>query len=435
MSIEFSCSCGKTYKLRDELAGRKAKCARCGAVLTVPMPRAPEPEVEDDGQVDIYAVADPVIEEPQPQWVAQRNAEAEQHPTGVAVAEEAEAEAEADGPGGKSGRDWLYLVLAVALIPLLYSTFHAHESLRDRVRATVRAHPEIRGQSRAMTMDRLFELLPQHKLEGAWLAVDSEMHWVLALVAAGAFFAAGLFLLPRNSTKPQHAFYTGLFTGTAGVLLLLAVQLIANFMRGRIIIPRSIVGIFFLILKGIQVSYDAANDPDSNFFVSAIGFTFGVGLCEELCKALPVLWHYRTKDTMGWRDACLWGFLSGAGFGVSEAIMYCHDMYNGISGPDAYLVRFVSCIGLHGIWAASAGIFIARHKRLLQEPEHWLSVFFSAVALVSVPMLLHGLYDTMLKKDMDSAALVVAVISFGWLVYLIEQARRKEAAEGVAAYA
>jgi RsiW-degrading membrane proteinase PrsW (M82 family) len=430
MAIEFSCACGKQYKLRDELAGKKAKCARCGNVLVIPNPPPPEPEPEPDESVDIYAVADPVVEETQPQWVAQQNAQAEDQ----------EEEAEGSTPsyataGGRSVRDFFYLALVVALVPLMLTTFQAHQSLRDRLRATVRAHPEIHAESRGLTMHRLLEVLPEHRLEGAWLAFDSELHWLLALIATGAFFGAGLFLLPRNSTKPQHAFFTGLFTGTAGVLLLLAVQLIANFMRGRIVIPRSVVGLFFLILKGIQLSYDAANDPNSNFFVSAFGFTFGVGLCEELCKALPVLWYYRSRDEMDWRGACLWGFLSGAGFGVSEAIMYSGDLYNGVSGADDYIVRFVSCIGLHGIWAAAAAIFICKHQRLLTEPEHWLSLFFSAVALVCVPMFLHGLYDTMLKKEMDTAALVVAIVSFGWLVYLIEQFRRQEQSVAQPAYA
>jgi hypothetical protein len=115
--------------------------------------------------------------------------------------------------------------------------------------------------------------------------------------------------------------------------------------------------------------------------------------------------------------------------------MYSGDLYNGVSGADDYIVRFVSCIGLHGIWAAAAAIFSCKHRRLLTEPEHWLSLFFSAVALVCVPMFLHGLYDTMLKKEMDTAALVVAIVSFGWLVYLIEQSRRQEQSVAQPAYA
>jgi hypothetical protein len=43
--------------------------------------------------------------------------------------------------------------------------------------------------------------------------------------------------------------------------------------------------------------------------------------------------------------------------------------------------------------------------------------------LISVPMTLHGLYDTLLKREMKVYALLVAVASFVWLVFLIERAR------------
>jgi RsiW-degrading membrane proteinase PrsW (M82 family) len=304
----------------------------------------------------------------------------------------------------------------------------------------LKAHPESRDSVVQVLEDgdvserKLFDALPGHRFEGALLSHESHAQWMYALLAAGAFFGLALLMLPADTTRPMHVFLTGLFTGTAGVLLLLGVQLIAEAMRGRVIIPRSIVGIIFLILKGIQLSYDAANNPDSNFFLSALGFTFGVGLCEELCKALPLLWHYRRKATLDWRGACLWGFLSGVGFGVSEAIMYA-GRYNGVEGADIYLVRFISCVGLHGIWAAAAGIFIYKHQNLIQDVENWYQMLFHAAVLVSVPMVLHGFYDTMLKKEMNGAALVVALLSFGWLVYQVESARRADRADRASAYA
>jgi RsiW-degrading membrane proteinase PrsW (M82 family) len=212
--------------------------------------------------------------------------------------------------------------------------------------------------------------------------------------------------------------------------------MIAGFMRGHVIIPRGLIsGIIFGTLKLIQVSYDMADDPNSNFILSALGFTFGVGLCEEICKALPLLWHYRTRATLDWRGACLWGFLSGVGFGVSEAIMYSSRYYNGILGGDIYLVRFVSCVALHGIWAAAAGIFIWKHQTLLQGAEEWYNVLFNSAVLVAAPMILHGFYDTLLKKDMSGYALLVALISFGWLVWQVEQARKRDEVPARAAYA
>jgi len=36
MPIQVTCACGKTYKFKDEVAGRRAKCPACGAVVAIP---------------------------------------------------------------------------------------------------------------------------------------------------------------------------------------------------------------------------------------------------------------------------------------------------------------------------------------------------------------------------------------------------------------
>ncbi len=47
--IEFNCeSCQKHYRVKDELAGKTAKCKQCGHVLQVPFP-ATEPEADEYG--------------------------------------------------------------------------------------------------------------------------------------------------------------------------------------------------------------------------------------------------------------------------------------------------------------------------------------------------------------------------------------------------
>jgi RsiW-degrading membrane proteinase PrsW (M82 family) len=421
MAIEVSCDCGGRFRAKDELAGRRVKCPKCGAALTIPLP-----PIE---LADFDAAPPEVRHVPLPPAVPARVRVPAPLPAPVALA----AAPALALPGGRTPREWLYLALAFTLVPLLVSTFQArHETVRERLQQTIHAHPEVRQRIRAMVASEkvseraLFAALPDHRFEGALLPYGSQLHWLYALIAAGAFFGLGLLMIPAATTKPMHVFFTGLFTGTAGVLLLLAVQFIAAGMRGHVIIPRSVIGLIFLVLKGIQLSYDAANNPGSNFFLSAIGFTLGVGLCEEVCKALPLLWHYRRKAALDWRGACLWGFLSGVGFGVSEAIMYSSSHYNGIAEGQTYLVRFISCVGLHGIWAAAAGIFICKHQNLIQDAENWYGMLIGAAALVSAPMVLHGLYDTMLKKEMNGAALCVAIVSFAWLVFQVEQARRQE---------
>jgi RsiW-degrading membrane proteinase PrsW (M82 family) len=182
------------------------------------------------------------------------------------------------------------------------------------------------------------------------------------------------------------------------------------------------LAIVLFLIQLIGFSYRAALDPSNGFWVSCLGFTFGVGLCEEICKALPVLWHYRRPLwALDWRGACLWGLASGIGFGVSEGITYSSDFYNGMLPGGIYWVRFVSCVGLHSIWAAAVGISAYRRQRDLQGQQTWGSLFMATLWIIAVPMVLHGLYDTLLKKDMEFWAFVTAVASFGWLAFQFER--------------
>jgi RsiW-degrading membrane proteinase PrsW (M82 family) len=201
------------------------------------------------------------------------------------------------------------------------------------------------------------------------------------------------------------------------------VQWIAEATYGRIIVGRSIIVLLFYIVKFIGFSYRAAMDPDNGFLLSFFGFTFGVGLCEELTKALPVVFYVRGGNKLDWRGACLWGLASGIGFGVAEGIMYSSEFYNGLSGGGAYFVRFISCVGLHATWGASVAIMAWRRRDLLQNGESWQDLAVSLLYILAVPMVLHGLYDTLLKQDMAGIALLVALASFGWLIALTEWTR------------
>jgi len=46
--------------------------------------------------------------------------------------------------------------------------------------------------------------------------------------------------------------------------------------------------------------------------------------------------------------------------------------------------------------------------------------------IVSVPAVMHGLYDTLLKKGFDGYALAVALASFVWLALMLERARSSD---------
>jgi RsiW-degrading membrane proteinase PrsW (M82 family) len=225
----------------------------------------------------------------------------------------------------------------------------------------------------------------------------------------------------------------GLFTATVGILFLFIVQHIAAWTEGRWLIGRSIVVLIFYIAKFIGFSYRSALDPDTNFILSFLGFTFGVGLCEELCKAVPLLWHFRqARTTLTWRGAFLWGLASGAAFGIAEGIIYAGSFYNGIAPVSTYLVRFISCVALHAVWTGSVGITLFKCQELIQQELAWYEFFPPLLRVLGVAMVLHGLYDTLLKKDLHALALVTAVASFAWLAWQVGTIGREEEASPAA---
>lgn len=65
MPIQFTCTCGRPFKVGDEHAGKRTKCPSCGAALTVPKPEAEviEAEVVEAEVVEAEVIDVEVVEE------------------------------------------------------------------------------------------------------------------------------------------------------------------------------------------------------------------------------------------------------------------------------------------------------------------------------------------------------------------------------------
>jgi protease PrsW len=178
------------------------------------------------------------------------------------------------------------------------------------------------------------------------------------------------------------------FTGTVGILL-----------------PSTLYRIYVPIAE--------SSDP----VVSLVGFLFGVGICEELCKIVPVLaylfWTRRNADP----KACiLIGVFSGLGFAATENAFTAADAAaQGIDVNQAMnlaLVRSLSCVLSHALWT---GIF-----------AYFLTVAFLtgrryiALALVglAVSAALHGVYDWFCSIQLTLAAAIVGVTFILFYAYL-----------------
>jgi RsiW-degrading membrane proteinase PrsW (M82 family) len=471
--IKWHCGCGKLLTAPADAAGKKGRCPQCKAVVAVPAAAASTPAAIVAGtQTNLPqpAVATRRVERPSAartappplpaaSSIARLPSPAPRVPVaqraivaaGIAVAEpivERPAATPVVQPRiipakrtRRSLREFLYFALALALVPLALDTFTpSGENIIDRLRATAKEHPEIAPRLRDWSnrmgggkadFEELFNILPDHEVAGAFLPRDSHMHWVLALGSAGMFFVLLLGLFPSARLNRLALGGVGLLTATVGVLLLIGFQYAAEWTQGHNLIGRSIIVLIFYIVKFIGFSYSCANDPRNGFLLSFFGYTLGVGMCEEICKAMPLMARFQNLDGArdprnNWQSACLWGMASGFGFGIAEGILYSGSTYNGVSSGLIYLVRFVSCVTLHAVWAASVGIRMFNRQNVLRNTGSWYEYALQLLLTIGVAMTLHGLYDTLFKKDMPVAALCVAVVSFCWLAFQIESMRRTE---------
>jgi RsiW-degrading membrane proteinase PrsW (M82 family) len=424
--ISITCSgCGKKLKAKESLLGRTLPCPGCGTKVTVGSD-------EDDVAAMLLDDAAPrkIVSPPERPTRVERTTTVDR-PSPPRPAPKKLKPIRSDEP--PTWLRHLHWLLALSLIPLALSLLlgGTRGDYFQRYRETLEELPkeeQIRievhlARNEPMSLTEELMMLPEHRLKGAFLPRDTMIHWVFTLVAAAAFFAFLVLLASEGSAKPVSLLLVGLFTATVGIVFLFVVQAIAGATQGVVFFPRSLLGIVIWLVQLIGLSYRVALDPESDFVTSFLGFTFGVGLCEEIVKVIPVLLnHYRHGDRT-WRGAYLWGLASGSGFGLAEGIIYAADFYNGVSGVGVYFVRDISCVALHAIWAGSSAILVYEKQHWFQESESWLEFLFRVLLVVAVPMVLHGLYDTLLKKDMNALALGVAVLSFGYLAFLISQLR------------
>ena len=425
MPISVRCSaCGQGHKAPDLAAGRTLKCRACGEPMIVPAAAVDPADillgVDDSSPLPPgqgYGLSEP---ESAPETPRPAKKPASRPKPNIAALPPLTTD---DPPLWRRHLHWL---LVLAMIPLAASLLTADDGLetRKRIIDTLRfASPEVQARFNSpddsgATLDDLINMLPEQRFRGAFLSRSTYAHWGMALVATILFLVFFMFLASDGSAEPMHVLSVGLFTAVFGVGFLLLLQTIASFTHGRIMVGGSILTLVFYVLKFIAFSYSAASDPENGFVLSFLGYTFGVGLCEELVKTVPLFWHREEARGKNWRSIFIWGLASGAGFGIAEGILYSSRYYNGIGGPGIYVVRFLSCVALHSIWSGSVAITLYLRRDMFDGIDSWHGWIGPLLFVIGVPMVLHGLYDTCLKRDLNAVALLVAVASFGWLAYL-----------------
>lgn len=447
MAVSVSCpECGKTLKAPEEMAGKRVRCPGCQQAFRLAAPSVAEdfevpetPAARDDEFPDLSDVLDRTQESPadgdglaefpvsrlRPP-PASEGSFVRPHGVRPQVSQKLTS-IPADPPKTKRPARfqvtgaWLVLIL---FLPLAISILLPGHDPEQQLEELFRENPEIEERVLAATSKAEFlAALPEGRFPGAHLSHDSRFHWLYALISLLVYWGMLGVVWREKTAGPGALLITGVVTGTLGILLLLAFQFLAMLTQGVMIWGRGLGALIFLVIKFIGYSYACAGDPESTLVGSFMGFTCGVGLCEELIKALPIVVYLNSGKKTTWRGACLMGLATGIGFGVSEGIHYSAEYYNGIATGLTYAVRFCSCVALHAIWSSGVALLMYNNQDWLQEFS-WESSAMFVVNYLGIAMLLHGLYDTLLKKDFEIGALLVAFASFGWWLWIISSHSR-----------
>lgn len=176
---------------------------------------------------------------------------------------------------------------------------------------------------------------------------------------------------------------------------------------------KTTISVFFLTQLFVFVVWDILGltrfNPfyllvDVKFPLNIVGYICGVGLTEEMAKAIPLIFIYqRAKEPLLPQTLVYYGLMSGIAFGVFEGVEYQMGINTELDYTSAFfmnIARLTSLPFLHAIWCGIAGYFIAFANLY---PKYRLSLFFLAI---TIPAVLHGLYDAFCGSFIFIAVLI-----------------------------
>lgn len=193
---------------------------------------------------------------------------------------------------------------------------------------------------------------------------------------------------------------------------------------------KSTILLFFLTQLFVFFAWDLLGLPNINPFYaflkkdnilfSLLGYVLGVGLTEEIAKALPLLIIIAiAKKPLIPQTLVFYGLMSGIAFGVFEGVQYQMSVNIELdysSGFYMNIARLTSLPFLHAVWCGIAGYFISFAKLY---PKYRISLYFLSIA---IPALLHGLYDTFCSTLLGMlVALPITFIGVALLMTYLKQ--------------
>ena len=200
--IRAACGCGARFSVSSRFVGKFVTCPACGletrAAAAAPPRRRERLEAAAKPPPragPVPAAAPPAPSQPPPP----------------------PSELPRD-PGWQRHTPW---VLVLSLAPLFLYMAGPADDPRGRIKQSQEENPELKARN----LDDFLRLLPAQRLKGASHPRTTGFHWMYAAISSNLFWLLILVLFPMGNSTSRQLWATGLFTGTVGILLLLAVQL------------------------------------------------------------------------------------------------------------------------------------------------------------------------------------------------------------------
>jgi RsiW-degrading membrane proteinase PrsW (M82 family) len=196
----------------------------------------------------------------------------------------------------------------------------------------------------------------------------------------------------------KRAVYVLFFTMVVGLIGLLIFQEIAAYCTESKFRLQGKAMIFVLIAQFIGNAYECVSNPDSNVFEKIFGHVFGVGLCEEATKLIPLFWFVLSgKDRsskIGYRELLIVAFFSGLGFGIGEAI-YGYAPWSGNFSVGSNVLRWFACVPSHAIYTVIDAAFLWLIAPKIISADNNYSKFGFMVLCVIAVAVVHGFYNVL----------------------------------------
>jgi protease PrsW len=226
-------------------------------------------------------------------------------------------------------------------------------------------------------------------------------------------------LLPNRTNVQQTAWLLGIYYACIWGVLLFDLIKPTQFAWSdtlKCILFTVMVGVplllFFQRVPLFRVFYDATR---GNLLSRLLGFVVGVGVLEELGKALPVyLFLARSNKLSDPQTAAFYGAMSGLGFAIAEgaaySLRYALNLAQGDINLGSYVlastIRFVSLPLFHAILAGISGYFIGL---AVINPSRQVAMISTGIAITA---LLHGFYNTFAGGWLGLVTIAFSILLF-----------------------